>query len=145
MIGVSNTRHGFAVDGNRIAAVGPLGAVGSGEIEHDLGGRTLSPGFIDAHNHDDSIVLDAPEMLPKISQEVTADVIGNCSISLAPVTFAGEPPTPMNLLVGGDVHRFPRFAACAVMLQIEARQEGLDIQIFEDPARTEQPAVAAAA
>ena len=90
----------LAVAGERIAQIGPPGTVppGSGAHEHDLKGRALSPGFIDTHTHDDRIVLDAPDMLPKISQGVTTVVTGNCGISLAPVTFAGEPPAPMNLL-----------------------------------------------
>ena len=78
--------------------------------EHDLKGRALSPGFIDAHTHDDRIVLDAPDMLPKISQGVTTVVAGNCGISLAPVTFDGDPPAPMNLLGGKEAYEFPRFA-----------------------------------
>jgi N-acyl-D-amino-acid deacylase len=49
-------------------------------------------------------------MLPKISQGVTAVVSGNCGISLAPVTFKGEPPPPMNLLGSHKAYEFPRFA-----------------------------------
>ncbi len=98
-----------AVDGERIAAIGTVPA-GSGRREIDLAGRALAPGFIDAHTHDDRIVLDAPEMLPKISQGVTTVVAGNCGISLAPVTFNGYPPAPLNLLGGREVYQFPRFA-----------------------------------
>ena len=80
---------------------------GAGADEHDLRGRALSPGFIDTHTHDDRIVLDAPDMLPKISQGVTTVVTGNCGISLAPVTFKGEPPAPMNLLGAREGLRIP--------------------------------------
>ena len=47
----------LAVSGERIALVGGPGAVprGSGRTEHDLRGRALAPGFIDAHTHDDRI------------------------------------------------------------------------------------------
>jgi N-acyl-D-amino-acid deacylase len=105
----------LAVSGDRIAAVGPPGSVapGAGKAEHDLKGRALSPGFIDTHTHDDRIVLDAPDMLPKISQGVTTVVTGNCGISLAPVTFDGEPPAPMNLLGGRAAYAFPSFAEYA--------------------------------
>ncbi len=80
---------------------------GAGRTEHDLRGHALAPGFIDAHTHDDRIVLDAPDMLPKISQGVTTVVAGNCGISLAPVTFDGDPPAPMNLLGGKEAYRVP--------------------------------------
>jgi N-acyl-D-amino-acid deacylase len=101
----------LAVLGDRIARVGPPGSVppGRGTSEHDLNGRALAPGFIDAHTHDDRIVLDAPDMLMKISQGVTTVVTGNCGISLAPVTFEGEPPAPMNLLGSAAAYQFPTF------------------------------------
>jgi N-acyl-D-aspartate/D-glutamate deacylase len=76
-------------------------------------GLALAPGFIDAHTHDDRIVLDAPDMLAKISQGVTSVVVGNCGISLAPVTFSDAPPPPMNLLGGAEAYAFPSFAAYA--------------------------------
>jgi N-acyl-D-amino-acid deacylase len=102
----------IAVAGDRIALVGPAGTVpaGAGRTEHVLRGRALAPGFIDAHTHDDRIVIDAPDMLPKISQGVTTVVAGNCGISLAPVTFDAYPPAPMNLLGGKEAYEFPRFA-----------------------------------
>src|SRR5690606_24296923 len=102
--------------GDRIEAIGPPKTLGAGEQEVDLGGASLAPGFIDAHTHDDRIVLDAPDMLPKISQGVTTVVVGNCGISLAPVQFAGDPPPPMNLLGGRDSYQFPTFAAYAEAL-----------------------------
>ncbi len=102
----------LAVMGDKIAAVGPAGSIerGAAREEHDLKGRALSPGFIDTHTHDDRIVLDAPDMLPKISQGVTTVVTGNCGISLAPVTFEREPPAPMNLLGSEKAYEFPSFA-----------------------------------
>ncbi len=80
-------------------------------------GYAVAPGFIDAHTHDDRIVLDAPEMLPKISQGVSTVVVGNCGISLAPVTFEGEPPAPMNLLGDREAYEFPTFAAYSEALK----------------------------
>ena len=102
----------LALKDDKIAAVGPAGSIerDAAKQEHDLKGRALSPGFIDTHTHDDRIVLDAPDNLPKISQGVTTVVTGNCGISLAPVTFDREPPAPMNLLGSQDAYEFPSFA-----------------------------------
>jgi len=67
------------------------------EHERDCGGKVLCPGFIDVHTHDDALVLTNPEMLPKISQGVTTVVVGNCGISLAPLT-SKAPVAPLTLL-----------------------------------------------
>jgi N-acyl-D-amino-acid deacylase len=77
----------------------------------DADGLVLAPGFIDAHTHDDIVVIRKPEMLPKISQGVTTVIVGNCGISAAPVHLHGEPPDPMNLLGGFEAFCYPTFAA----------------------------------
>lgn len=107
----------LAVAGDRIIAIGPPGSIGRGEDEVDAKGLALAPGFIDAHTHDDRIVLDAPDMVPKISQGVTTVVAGNCGISLAPVMFESDPPPPMNLLGGREAYEFPCFAAYAAAIR----------------------------
>ncbi len=76
----------------------------------DAAGRTLAPGFIDTHTHDDTSVIEAPGMLPKLSQGVTTVIVGNCGISAAPVRLSGEPPDPMNLLGRKEFFRYPAFA-----------------------------------
>ena len=91
--------------------------VAIGELEHwrapvniDATGLVLSPGFIDVHTHDDTNVIRMPEMWPKLSQGVTTVIVGNCGISAAPVTLAGDPPDPMNLLGTAEVFNYPSFA-----------------------------------
>ncbi|MBO9677298.1 MAG: D-aminoacylase [Acidovorax sp.] len=88
----------------RIAAVAPaLGAEqlapwrGGGIEEVDCTGKVVAPGFIDVHTHDDAAVIDAPDMLPKLSQGVTTVIVGNCGISLAPVV-TDAPQAPLSLL-----------------------------------------------
>ena len=100
-----------AIEGDRICAVGP-GLDYSAKQTVDGRGMVLAPGFIDAHTHDDTIVLRSPEMLPKLSQGVTTVIVGNCGISAAPVRLAkgAEPPDPMNLLGDADAFRYPEFA-----------------------------------
>jgi N-acyl-D-amino-acid deacylase len=91
-------RADVAVSGDRIVAVGSVSEEASQEI--DAGGLVVAPGFIDAHTHDDRLMLSSPEMAPKVSQGVTTVVAGNCGISLAPAPKGMRPPVavPMDLL-----------------------------------------------
>jgi N-acyl-D-amino-acid deacylase len=98
----------IAIAGDRILDVGtPLEYKSSVMI--DAQGLTLAPGFIDTHTHDDTSVIETPQMLPKISQGVTTVIVGNCGISAAPVRLRGEPPDPMNLLGPAELFRYPKF------------------------------------
>jgi N-acyl-D-amino-acid deacylase len=72
-------------------------------------GLSLAPGFIDVHTHDDTSVIETPEMLPKISQGITTVIVGNCGISASPVRLKGDPPDPMNLLGARNLFRYPSF------------------------------------
>src|SRR5579859_6184662 len=76
----------------------------------DAGGLSLAPGFIDVHTHDDTSVIDTPEMLPKISQGITTVIVGNCGISASPVRLKSDPPDPMNLLGSRERFRYPAFS-----------------------------------
>ncbi len=106
-----------AVRGNRIIAVGDTTHVQSGS-RLDAEGSMVSPGFIDAHTHDDRVLLSSPDMTSKISQGVTTVVTGNCGISLAPI--AGKNPVPpMNLLGDRNWYRFESVADYAAMLDAE--------------------------
>ena len=107
--GAPRRRADIGITGDRIAAVGELtGATAGSRI--DATGRCVTPGFIDAHTHDDNIVFATPDMAMKVSQGVTTVVAGNCGVSLAPLTLAGPPPPPLDLLGDRDDYRFARFA-----------------------------------
>jgi len=98
------------VSGGRIAAIGRLDGARAG-VELDAAGRIVAPGFIDAHTHDDRLLLSAPDMAPKASQGVTTVVAGNCGISLAPMPAGRTPVPPLDLLdATGGWFRYPRFA-----------------------------------
>lgn len=99
-----------AIEGERIIAIGNLPHYAA-EDTFDGEGKVLAPGFVDAHTHDDTSVILAPQMLPKLSQGVTTVVVGNCGISAAPVQLRGEPPDPMNLLGDAKDFCYPTFAA----------------------------------
>jgi N-acyl-D-amino-acid deacylase len=106
-------RADLAVRGARIAAIGELQGA-RGDTELDAAGRIVAPGFIDAHTHDDRLLLSAPEMAPKASQGVTTVIAGNCGVSLAPAPNGMPRPVtpPLNLLdEEGGWFRFPDFAA----------------------------------
>jgi N-acyl-D-amino-acid deacylase len=88
-----------AVRDGRIAAIGRLDRA-RGDLELDASGKIVAPGFIDAHTHDDRLMLSAPDMAPKVSQGVTTVVAGNCGISLAPAPNGMRAPVavPLDLL-----------------------------------------------
>ena len=56
----------------------------------DAGGLIVSPGFIDGHSHSDLAVFSPPEKHPKIRQGVTAEIVGNCGLSVVPVKPASR-------------------------------------------------------
>jgi N-acyl-D-aspartate/D-glutamate deacylase len=99
-----------ALRGDCIFEIGPSLDI-EAAVSIDAEGLVLAPGFIDVHTHDDTTVIHAPAMLPKLSQGVTTVIVGNCGISAAPVQLRGEPPDPMNLLGDADAFRYPTFAA----------------------------------
>lgn len=97
------------IQGDKIVAVQPLGVEPAGLAAvhcavHDCAGWVIAPGFIDVHTHDDAVVLDHPDMLPKLSQGITTVVAGNCGISLVPMVTA-QPRAPLSLL-GDKQFRF---------------------------------------
>src|SRR6266480_7953020 len=108
----------IGVSSGRISRIGKLKE--KGEIEIDASGKIAAPGFIDAHTHDDRLMLSAPEMAPKVSQGVTTVVAGNCGVSLAPVPRGMRRPVipPLDLLDDeGGWFRFPSFSAFIEELQ----------------------------
>jgi N-acyl-D-amino-acid deacylase len=98
-----------AVSGDRITAVGQLDGFAAPN-EFDARKLALAPGFIDAHAHDDALVLTSTAMAPKVAQGVTTAVIGNCGISIPPLELDNDPPPPLDLLGDSKIFRFSRFA-----------------------------------
>ncbi|QXG27711.1 D-aminoacylase [Pseudomonas viridiflava] len=107
--GATSYRADVAIHDGRILRIGALPDASAIE-EIDAHGLVLAPGFIDVHTHDDTVVIRKPQMLPKISQGVTTVIVGNCGISASPVSLAGDPPDPMNLLGSAREFIYPRFA-----------------------------------
>ena len=68
----------------RIAEIGP-GLRPNGERVLDASGAYVTPGFIDIHTHFDPTVFWDPLCDPMPQHGVTTVLVGNCSLSLAPV------------------------------------------------------------
>ncbi len=118
-LGSPRVRTDVAVMGDKIVAVGDLGAWAA-DREVDADGLALAPGFIDAHTHDDRAVLCGPEcMLCKMSQGVTTVVVGNCGVSLSPARMTSRPPPPLDLLGDASWYRFGSFGEYADQLKRE--------------------------
>jgi N-acyl-D-amino-acid deacylase len=104
------------ISNSRVVEIGNLN--GFQAIQRiDAKGLTLAPGFIDCHSHDDCAVLDAPDMLAKISQGVTTVINGNCGLSLAPlsserVAQLSKPLiAPLSLFSQENAYSYPNMAA----------------------------------
>ncbi len=77
-----------AIDGDRIAEVGTIRGTAPHEI--DAHGFLVTPGFIDPHTHLDAQLFWDPVASPCCWHGVTTVVIGNCSVTFAPVRPGDE-------------------------------------------------------
>ncbi len=73
----------LAIENGRITAVGSYSGTGLSEI--DAQGRVVAPGFIDIHTHYDPQICWDRLATPSLEHGVTTVIMGNCSLSLAPV------------------------------------------------------------
>lgn len=63
----------------------------------EANGLICAPGFIDTHSHSDLKVLSEPELLPKLMQGITTEVLGQDGISMAPLPEKYIGPWKKNL------------------------------------------------
>jgi N-acyl-D-amino-acid deacylase len=98
----------LAVTGDKITVIGDLRSWRARGVL-DGTGLALAPGFIDVHTHDDRALL-IGDMTNKTSQGVTSVVVGNCGISLAPLSLRAAPPPPLDLIGTQADYRYPTFA-----------------------------------
>jgi len=97
-----------AIQGDRLLKVGKLDGMVS-KRELDVSGLAVAPGFIDVHTHDDASLISRPDMKAKLTQGVTTVIAGNCGISGAPYTAAGDPPNLLRLVFKSDRFVAPTF------------------------------------
>lgn len=71
----------IAVKGGFIVKMGALRETGLKNI--DAYGKSVMPGFIDFHSHNDRVIMQKTPFLSKITQGVTTEIVGNCGFSAA--------------------------------------------------------------
>ena len=120
--GAAEQRGDVAITDGKISAVGTV--EGSAIQELDAQGRILTPGFIDIHTHFDPQLCWDRLATPSIEHGVTTVVIGNCSLSLAPVRGLGSEKIVSMFGVIEDIYK-PTFDA-AVPFSWESFSDYLD-------------------
>jgi len=94
--------------GDRIARVGQVRKEEAAR-EISAAGAVVAPGFIDTHSHSDLMALAEPELLPKLMQGITTELLGQDGIGAAPMDakhtaqwrqylsgLSGDPPISWN-------------------------------------------------
>jgi N-acyl-D-amino-acid deacylase len=94
--------------GDRIARVGRVEKEEAAR-EISAAGAVVAPGFIDTHSHSDLMALAEPELLPKLMQGITTELLGQDGIGAAPMEakytaqwrqylsgLSGDPPISWN-------------------------------------------------
>jgi N-acyl-D-amino-acid deacylase len=88
--GLEPYRADVGIQAGRIQCVGNLKEAAAKQTLPAEGGLVM-PGFIDVHAHSDLMALVSPSYEEKVRQGVTFELIGNCGLSMAPVTNASLP------------------------------------------------------
>lgn len=83
--GAKPRRADVGIQGDRIVALGDLGAVVAGRVI-DCAGLVVCPGFIDTHVHSDLMLLAEPLHEEGIRQGITTEVLGQDGLSYAPLS-----------------------------------------------------------
>ena len=91
-------RGELLLEGERIVAMGPQ--VPTGDVELDLGGNWLAPGFIDVHTHTDLAPFAAHGLEPKLLQGVSTEICGQCGLSVAPMPHNRQPGWRKQMVIG---------------------------------------------
>ena len=112
----------LAVADGLITEVGRV--TGRGKQEIDGAGAILAPGFIDIHTHFDPQLCWDGLATPSIEHGITTVVIGNCSLSLAPIKPEGRAKIVSMFAVIEDIKK-PTFDA-AVPFSWETFAQYLD-------------------
>ncbi len=77
----------LAISAGRVAGIAPAGTL-QGERVFNVGGRFVTPGFVDIHTHSDLSILVNRRAESAVRQGATTHILGNCGMSPAPVEDA---------------------------------------------------------
>lgn len=83
--GARSFRGSVALTDGKIAYVGTQDNL-EGKKVIDCRSLHITPGFIDAHSHGDIVLGHEFPSFAKLSQGITTEVVGQCGISMAPVS-----------------------------------------------------------
>jgi N-acyl-D-amino-acid deacylase len=132
--GTAPRRADVRVRSGRIAEIAE-GLRNEGEAELDAGHAYVSPGFIDSHTHFDPTLFWDPACDPVPQHGVTTVLVGNCSLSMAPVRpeavdelrglFCYIEDLPEQALVQGVPWSWERYPA--YMQQVAAGRYGVNV------------------
>jgi N-acyl-D-amino-acid deacylase len=74
----------IGIKGDKIEFTGKI--TGNAARIIDTAGRVVAPGFIDLHSHTDHSILPRPNAESFIMQGITTCAVGNCGLSMTPVS-----------------------------------------------------------
>ena len=93
------------LEGKRIVKIGRVEREDGMKVIN-AAGLVVAPGFIDTHSHSDLQVLIEPEVLPKVMQGITTEILGQDGISMAPLPISCISPWRKNLAgLDGDTDK----------------------------------------
>lgn len=81
--GTQSFKADIGIHKGRIEKIGKIS--GSADTTIEASELSISPGFIDLHNHADHAILAFPNAECYIMQGVTTSLVGNCGLSMAPI------------------------------------------------------------
>ena len=93
--GATARRADVRVRGGVVVEIGPDLAPDH-EVEIDASGAYVAPGFIESHSHYDGAMWWDPSCDPLPAYGTTTAVIGNCGLTVAPLTRAMRPSSSRN-------------------------------------------------
>jgi len=77
----------LGIRGDTVVRVGTIAPDAEAGETIDASGHAVTPGFIDVHSHDDTLVFTEPEMFGKSMQGITTVINGNCGSGVVPRAF----------------------------------------------------------